>query len=218
VPLIQLLTEGDTKKGGNVMSEQEHSFANPGPAALGALAIACFAFYALLTGKVTHDAAPIMACWLVGGAICQLVAAVIELKDHNISGGNVFLFFGSFFMVVTALSLVTKYGLHAAGLPFDATIEGWCWLAGWGFLVLVTPCYLKGPKLLFWGFIAADVGILCIALMDLNLTALPLPLMANVAGWLILVLGIIGVYLAGAICVNTTFGRSILPTTTPYVK
>jgi len=200
------------------MSQQEHTFANPGPAALGALSIACFAFFAILTGKVSHAAAPLVACWLVGGAVCQIIAAVMELKDHNISGGNVMLFFGSFFMLVTALSMSAKYGLHAAGLPFDARVEGWCWLAGLGFLIVMTPCYLKAPRLLFWGLIMADVAILCLALIDLKLTMLPLHLMANVAGWLILGLGFIGIYLGGAIAINTTFGRSILPTTTPYVK
>jgi len=200
------------------MSQQEHTFANPGPAALGALAIACFAFFAILTGKVSHSAAPIVACWLVGGAVCQIVAGVMELKDHNISGGNVFLFFGSFFMLVTALSMSTKYGLHAAGLTFDARVEGWCWLAGAGFLIAMTPCYLKAPKLLFWGLVMADIALICLALIDLKLTMLPLHLMATVAGWLILGVGFIGLYLGGAIAINTTFAKPILPTTTPYVK
>ena len=200
------------------MSQQEHSFASPGPAGLAALSIAGFAFFALLTGRVSHDAAPILACWLVGGAVCQVVAGLIELKDHDITGGNIMLFFGSFFMLVAALSLSTKYGLHAAGLPFDATIEGWCWLAGGGFLVIMTPCYLKTPKLLFWAIVMADIAVLCIALMDLKVTVLPLPLMATVAGWLLLGVGLIGIYLGGATAINTTFGKSILPTTTPYVK
>jgi len=199
------------------MSQQEHSFASPAPAGLGALSIACFIFYAILTGKVSHAAAPVAACWLVGGAICQLIAGLIELKDGSIRG-NIMLFFGSFFMLVAALSLCVKYGLHAAGLPFDARIEGWAWMAGWIFLVLMTPCYLKAPRLLFWGFIMADVAILGIVLMDLKVAWLPMPLTAKIAGWLILGLGIIGVYLGGAIAVNTTFEKSILPTTTPYVK
>ncbi|HDM79189.1 MAG TPA: hypothetical protein ENG51_22415 [Deltaproteobacteria bacterium] len=200
------------------MSQKEHSFASPGPAALGALAVACFAFFAILTGKVSHAAAPIVACWLIGGAVCQIIAGIIELKDHNISGGNVMLFFGAFFMLVSALSLSTKYGLHTAGLHFDSIIEGWCWLAAWGFLVLMTPCYLKAPRLLFWGLVLADIAVLFIALIDLKVTVLPLKLMATVAGWCLLGLGFIGLYLAGAIAINTTFGKTILSTTSPYMK
>ena len=121
-------------------------------------------------------------------------------------------------MLVAALSLGVKYGLHAAGLPFDARVEGWCWLAGWGFLVIMTPCYLTAPRLLFWGLIMADIAVGCIALIDLKLTVLPLHLMAVVAGWLLLGLGIIAIYLLGAIAINTALGKSILPTTTPYVN
>ena len=146
------------------MSQQEHTFASPQPAALAALAIACFAFFAILTGRVSHAAAPIAACWLVGGAVCQIIAGIMELKDHNISGGNVMLFFGAFFMLVAALGFSVTYRLHAAGLPFDGRIEGWCWLAGWVFLVTLTPCNLKSPKLLFWGLIMADIAVLCIEL------------------------------------------------------
>ena len=200
------------------MSQQEHSFASPGPAAFAALAIACFAFFAILTGKVSHDAAPIVACWLVGGAVVQLIAGVIELKDKNISAGNLMLFFGSFFMLVAALSMGAKYGLHAAGLPFDSRVEGWCWLAGWFFLIMLTPCYLKAPRLLFWALIMADIAIFCIAMIDLKLTVLPLHLMATVAGWLVLGVGLLALYLGGAVAINTTFGKPIIPTTTPYVK
>ena len=93
------------------MATQQHSFANPAPAGLGALAMACFTFYAMFTGKVSHDALPLLACWLVGGAICQLTCGLIELKDHNISGGNVFLFFGAFFMATDyPTSPMTKRG------------------------------------------------------------------------------------------------------------
>jgi len=45
---------------------------------------------------------------LVGGANCQVAAGLIELKDHNIAGGNLMLFFGSFFMVTGALGMLLK--------------------------------------------------------------------------------------------------------------
>ena len=194
----------------------EHSFASPGPAGLGALAVICFAFYALLTGKVSHNAAPLLACWLIGGAICQIVTGVIELKDHSIVGGNVFLFFGAFFMVVTALSLVTKYGLAQAGLPMDTRVEGWCWLGGLCFLVMMTPAYLKSPKLLFFAIVAIDVALLCLVGLDMKLN-IPRALFASIAGWALLFAGFVGIYMAGAIVLNTHFGKVILPTTKPII-
>ncbi len=195
----------------------EHSFANPGPCGLGALAMACFTFWSIFTGRVSHDCLPLLSCWLVGGAICQLTAGWIELKDHNIVGGNVFVFFGAFFMVTAALSTATKYGLHHAGLPFDGRIEGWAWLAGASFLIVMTPCYLKSPAILFFAVVLIDIALLGIVVLDLKLDV-NRAFFAQIVGWTLFVAGWIGVYLAGAIAMNTHFGKVILPTTQPLVK
>lgn len=195
------------------MSQQEHSFANPAPAGLGALAIACFLFFALLTGRVGHEAAPILACWLVGGAICQIAAGLIELKDHNISGGNLMLFFGSFFMVTGAVGIFTKTILAANSIAFDARIEGWAWLCAFLVLVALTPCYLKANKIFFWVVVLADVAVGALAITDLKIAPL-----GAFAGWVLLLVGLGALYLVAAIAINTTFGRAVLPVPEPYSK
>jgi len=195
------------------MSQQEHSFANPAPAGLGALAIACFLFFALLTGRVGHEAAPILACWLVGGAICQIAAGLIELKDHNISGGNLMLFFGSFFMVTGAVGIFTKTILAANSIAFHAKIEGWAWLCAFLVLVALTPCYLKANKIFFWVVVLADIAVGALAITDLKIAPL-----GAFAGWVLLFVGIGALYLVAAIAINTSFGRAVLPVPEPYSK
>lgn len=197
------------------MSQQEHSFANPAPAGLGALAIACFAFFALFTGRVPHEAAPVLAAWLVGGGICQIAAGLIELKDHNISGGNLMLFFGSFFMVTGAFGILLKTSLAAKGIAFSASIEGYTWLCAFLVLVCLTPCYLKANKVFFWLVIVADVAVLFIALGDLGVAK---SVLSPASGWLLLVAGFLALYLVAAIAINTTFGKSVLPLPAPYIK
>jgi succinate-acetate transporter protein len=195
------------------MSQQEHSFANPAPAGLGALAIACFLFFALLTGQVEHAAAPILGCWLVGGAICQVAAGLIELKDHNLAGGNLMLFFGSFFMVTGAVGIFAKTIMAANGVVYDATIEGWAWLCAFLVLVCLTPCYLKANKVFFWVVILADIAVLSLALTDLKLVNL-----GAFAGWVLLFTGLGALYLVAAIAINGTYGKPIIPLPAPYVK
>ena len=90
---------------------QEHSFATPGPAGLGALAVACFGFAAVFLGLVKPGGLPLLGAWLIGGFVVQYTTAVMELKDHNITGGNVFLFFAAFFMLGAALSTLAKFFL-----------------------------------------------------------------------------------------------------------
>lgn len=44
------------------MSNNNGGWANPAPAGLVALGVACFIFFALLSGKVTAGAMPLMGC------------------------------------------------------------------------------------------------------------------------------------------------------------
>jgi len=60
------------------------SWANPAPAGLVALAVACFTFYAILTGKVDGTAAPLLGCWIIGGFVVQLIVGLIELMEAQL--------------------------------------------------------------------------------------------------------------------------------------
>ena len=117
---------------------QEHTFASPGPAGLAALAVACFGFGAVFNGWVKVEGLPILFAWLVGGGVVQYTTAVMELKDHNITGGNVFLFFSAFFMFGASLSVLAKFLMIKFGMAPHAYVEGWTWMAGAGFLTAVT--------------------------------------------------------------------------------
>ena len=128
---------------------QEHSFASPGPAGLAALAVACFGFGAVFLGKVALEGLPLLAAWLFRGCLVQYTTAVMELKDHNILGGNVFLFFSAFFMLAAGLSIVSKFLMIKFGMKPAVHVEGWMWMAGAAYLTAVTPAYAKGNLFIF---------------------------------------------------------------------
>jgi len=197
---------------------QEHTFVSPGPAGLGALAVACFGFGAVFTGKVGLGGLPLLAAWLVGGGIVQYTVAVMELKDHNMTGGNVFLFFSAFFMFGAALSVMAKYlmlsGMIGSVKP-DSMVEGFCWMAGAAFLTVVTPAYLKGPVPLFLIVLLLDIALWIIVGLDMRLIGAE---MKPVVGYLLYITGGLGVYMVGAVVNNHIFGRTILPTFGSIVK
>lgn len=192
-----------------------HSFATPGPAGLGALAVACFGFGAVFLGKVGLGGLPLLAAWLIGGGIIQFTVAVMELKDHNLTGGNVFLFFSAFFMFGASLSMFAKFMMIKSGIEPLSMVEGWCWLAGAGFLTMVTPAYLKGTKLLFFIVVLIDIILWMITLLDLGLLAATYK---PAVGYLLILTGTIGIYTAGAIVNNAAFGKTILPIPGPFIK
>jgi len=199
------------------MNQVSHvkEWANPTPAALVALALICFCFFALLTGRISHDATPLLAIWLGCAFIVQLVAAIIDLKEGNISGGNVFLYFSCFFMLATGLEMFLKFYMAHAGIALDPRVDGWAWLVLSLALWLWTPAFFKAPLLLTLIVILVDIATLVVAFMDLGIIAAT---NAPIAGWCLLFTGIIGLYLCSAMVVNGVYGRKVYPLPGPIIK
>jgi len=194
---------------------QPKEWANPTPAGLVALAVACFGFFALLTGKVEKSALPLLGCFLIGGFVIQIVVALLDLKGGNLSGGNTFLYFSSYFMLVSGGEMFLKY--FVSGL--DTRIDGWAWLCLMCVVLLWTPAFLKGPAILFTIVAVLNVAVPCIALGDLKIFSAEVnAILAQVAGHALLVCGILGIYLSAALVVNGTFGKTILPNPKPLYK
>lgn len=197
-------------------------WANPAPAGLVALAIACFCFFALLTGKVQPSATPILAGWLIGGFVVQFVVGLIELREGATTAGNIFLFFSAYFMLAGGLKYLIRAYLpeaHTAkgAMEVDHSMDGWAWLVLAIILILWTPAYLKrSGKMLTMVVIALDVGVPIIALRDLGI--LPSATWSPIAGWAILISGIFGIYVASAIILNEAFGKTVMPMPGPFLK
>jgi succinate-acetate transporter protein len=183
-------------------------WANPTPAGLVALAVACFCFFALLNGFVEASAMPLVGCWLIGGFIVQVVVGIVDLKGGNTVGGNTFLFFCAFFMLVGGIAMFLKYGGIVSGAPLDTRIDGYAWAALTLALFLWTPAFLKPFSLLSLIVIALDVALPFITLIDLHI--LPASF-AFIPAYALLVSGLFGLYLSAVIVVNTAFGKKIYP-------
>jgi len=183
-------------------------WANPTPAGLVALAVACFCFFGLLNGLVEKSAMPLVGCWLVGGFVVQLIVGILDLKGGNHAGGNTFLFFSAFFMLVGGLEMFFKYNGVTAGAALDASIDGYAWLALTLALYLWTPAFLKSFSLLSVIVLALDVALPFIFLLDLKI--LP-PGFSPVPAYALLAAGIIALYYSAALVVNGVYGRRIYP-------
>jgi succinate-acetate transporter protein len=183
-------------------------WANPTPAGLVALAVACFCFFALLNGFVKPSAMPLIGCWLIGGFVVQLVVGLLDLKGGNYAGGNTFLFFCSYFMLVSGMEMFFKYNAIAAGTPLDGRIDGFAWLSLTLVVYLWTPAFLKSFGLLSLVVLALDVALPFITLNDFQI--LPAHLRA-IPAYALLVAALFAIYLSAALVINTTFGRRIFP-------
>jgi len=198
-------------------NNNQATWANPAPAGLVALAIACITFFGLLSGNVNHSAIPLLGCWLIGGFIVQIVVAIIELREGAILGGNVFLFFSAFFMLTGGLEFFIKAYFNTVGeVPIDTTIDGYAWAVLFISLLLWTPCYLKKSSAVMGLLVVAvDVGACFVTLTDLKILSSSFSV---VSAYALLIAGILAIYLAAAMQLQAAYGRTVLPIPGPIIK
>ena len=190
-------------------------WANPTPAGLVALAVACFGFFALLSGKVDPSAMPLLGIWLLGGFVVQIVVGLIDLKGGNTTGGNTFIFFCAFFMFVSGLEMIFKFNIANSSIEIDSHLDGWAWAALTLVMYAWTPAFFKTPALLAVIVFALDIALPFICLTDMGVLPASYKI---ISAWAFLVAGITGVYLSAAIIVNTAFGKNVYPNPGPIIK
>jgi hypothetical protein len=142
---------------------------------------------------------------------------VIELKDHNITGGNVFLFFAGFFMLAAGLSTLSKFFMIKFGMKPAVLVEGWMWLAGASFATVVTPAYAKSNLFMFILVAVLTIGLWMIVGIDTGWYGDPV-ILKQIVGWICVFAGFMGIYLSGAVVCNTVYGKPIFYIPKPLVK
>lgn len=183
-------------------------WANPTPAGLVALAVACACFFAMLTGKVATSALPLIACWLLGGFAIQVIVGLLDLKGGNATGGNTFLFFSAFFMLTGGLEMLLKYDAITKGTPLESVIDGYAWAVLAVVVILWTPAFMTKFTLLSIIVLLLDIALPFIALTDLGLIPKSF---TTIPAWALLAAGIVAVYYSAAIIVNSAYKKKIYP-------
>jgi hypothetical protein len=192
-------------------------WANPGPAGLVALAIACFTFFAVLSGKCTGEGNPLLflGIWLIGGFVVQLCVGLIELKEGNLLGGNTFLFFSAFFMLVGGLEFIFEFFAGVHGWKINAGVDGWAWLVLFLILIPFTIAFLKQTAAsLGLAVVILFVGVFFVTFSKLGMLGASAH---TYAAWCLLIAGILALYTSGATVLNGAFGRTVLPVGSPLI-
>jgi succinate-acetate transporter protein len=189
---------------------QTKDWANPTPAGLVALAVACFCFFALLNGYVEKTAMPLIGCWLIGGFVIQVIVGVLDLKGRNHAGGNTFLFFSAFFMLAAGLEMFVKSTMIA-----DASIDGFVWVALTMVIWMWAPAFCRPFGLLSIIVLALGIALPFLALLDLKLIPSLSASFAFCAAYALLFAALVAIYLCSALVVNTAYGREVYPVIKP---
>lgn len=84
-------------------------------------------------------------------------------------------------------------------------------------ICIVLPCFLKSPKILFILGSLLCVALFCLISLDFGVVT-GRAMIAQFGAYSLLIAGSLAIYLAGAISLNTHFGKQVLPITTPFIK
>ena len=201
------------------MSENSEAWANPVAAGLISLAVAVFMFYAMFAGYTTAPGClPTMGFWLMGAFFVQIVVAIVELKGGGYNAGNVFLFFSAFFCFTTGTEMIFKYIaiVHQWTPMYDGHVDGWAWLALGIALIPITIAYLKtAPLSMNLMVFGLDFAVIFIVGMDIGWMGHEY---AHIAAYGCLWAGVFALYTAGAMFLNNSFKKTVLPMGGPIIK
>jgi succinate-acetate transporter protein len=147
------------------------------------------------------SAGPTLALALAYGGTAQFIAGVVDLRKGSLFGGSAFMSYGAFWWSLFLLLYVQP----KTGVPAGKGEELGFFLMWTLFTFAFCVAVLKVGKylsVLFWMLLLAFV------LLDgVVLGVIP----AAVAGWEILVVGLIAFYIAMATLVNGVYGRKAMP-------
>jgi succinate-acetate transporter protein len=112
--------------------------------------------------------------------------------------------------------MFVKFIYAANKIALDSRMDGWAWLVLSITLLIWCFGYFKtAPLSLNLAVIGLVLACPLISLKDLGILG---PSASVAAGNLLLFTGIMGLYTAGAIILNTSYGRTVLPMGGPFFK
>jgi succinate-acetate transporter protein len=200
-----------------IQAQPKTTWANPSPAGTISLGFAIMIFFALLTGLVPPEGHMVAGLWLLGAFITQLSVGIIELNMGNDVGGNIYLWFGSFFCLATGAVFIWEYFADINGWPEDLSMQGYLWIAIWIVMWLNWPVFLRKFPLTLG--ITFSIMNICSPLMAfMNLGTFPKAILAPIIGWAMLVASVLALYSGSSQITNKSLGRQYFPLGKPIIR
>lgn len=147
------------------------------------------------------SAGPTLALAITFGGTAQFIAGIVDLRKGSIFGGSAFMSYGAFWWAL----FVLLYVQPKTGIPAGHPEELGFFLMWTLFTLAFCIAVLKVGKflsVLFWLLLLAFILLDCVVVGKIP---------APVAGWEILLTGLVAWYIATATLVNTVHGRKVLP-------
>lgn len=191
--------------------------ANPTPLGLFGLAIvtlvACTQKLGV-TGGEAHSTALVIPWAIFLGATAQFIAGLKDFKHNNTFGATAFCAYALFWYGV-AMTWMMQNGMFGmkAGLTLDSKQLGYAFLGYFIFTVFMTVGSMAANKVLFIIFFLIDLLFLGLFMNTLGWGGAAFH---ELAAYSELGISIFSFYGSAAAVLNTTYGKVVLPTGSPF--
>jgi succinate-acetate transporter protein len=192
------------------MSEQEHQYANPGPAGLIVLAFYLGCLWPVATHMAPHEMGLVLVPLGIAGGIVQLIAGTICLRNQEILNGNILLSFSAFMLLGAGENLLKALKIMQ---PDTSGVDGWIFLIMGVLMCGFTIGHLLVPKVAFFFMIATDLFFVPAGLFFLT----KIPIFWTIASYDLPFVVILIMWVALGVVLNTLFGKNIIPLGKPFI-
>jgi len=171
------------------------------PAVVGLMGFALTTMATGLHNVGYWGAGPTLALAIAYGGTAQFIAGIVDLRKGSIFGGSAFMSYGAFWWSLFMLLYVQPKTGVPAGHPEELGFFLMWTLFTFAFCIAVLRVG-KYLAVLFWLLLLAFI------LLDFVVVG---KVPAKVAGWEILIVGLLAFYIAMATLVNTVHGKKVMP-------
>jgi succinate-acetate transporter protein len=171
------------------------------PAVVGLMGFALTTMATGLHNVGYWGAGPTLALAIAFGGTAQFIAGIVDLRKGSLFGGSAFMSYGAFWWSLFMLLYVQPKTGVPAGHPEELGFFIMWTLFTFAFCIAVVRVG-KFLAVLFWLLLLAFI------LLDFVVVG---KMSAKVAGWEILIVGLLAYYIAMATLVNTVHGKKVLP-------
>ena len=171
------------------------------PAVVGLMGFALTTMATGLHNVGYWGAGPTLALAIAYGGTAQFIAGIVDLRKGSIFGGSAFMSYGAFWWSLFMLLYVQPKTGVPAGHPEELGFFIMWTLFTFAFWIAVLRVG-KYLAVLFWLLLLAFI------LLDFVVVGKLSPV---VAGWEILIVGLLAFYIAMATLVNTVHGKKVMP-------
>lgn len=146
------------------------------------------------------------------GAIAQIWAAKVDMKNNSYFGSIVLGAYGLFWMAVSIHWMIALGWFGDVGTSNTKAVA-FAYLGYFVFSIFITIAALEANKAFAAILVLIDVLLISLALAALGVATAAF---SHIAAWSEFLISLIGFYAAGAIFLNGFFGRKVLPLGAPF--